>query len=435
MLPKAQYLPARSGQRRVGTTIARNVAFQLRTPVVNVPGRYRGVQRAEVPEASIDEDRHPTAGEHDVGSRLAIGESDEKISSVAQPASEQFAAQPDLRSRVTPTIGLHVRAPGILGHEATLRLMNDGGQVFELDSEVNDVIAALEATRDRTARFARVFRSTYDQLYDGQHTGRYSWEQLYKTEKTHFGTLLEINLRREFTDLIGDGRKLDYTIAGHDVDCKYSFRMGGWMLPPESFGEIVLVATSSDEKSEWAVGVVRVTPEVTRASTNRDGKTGLSESGRRSIHWVDWAEELAPNVLLDADEETRQRIFAPKSGQARVNELLRSLTRKRIGRNTIATVAQQDDYMKRVRGNGGARTALAPEGILVIGGDYSAHQRVAESLGCVVPQPGEVVSVQVVPARGDEPNIAEIAGALYRAAEPGDLVYPAPELPSVKRES
>jgi hypothetical protein len=33
-------------------------------------------------------------------------------------------------------------------------------------------------------RTARVLRETFDQLYDGQRTGRYRWDQLYKTEKT-----------------------------------------------------------------------------------------------------------------------------------------------------------------------------------------------------------------------------------------------------------
>lgn len=48
------------------------------------------------------------------------------------------------------------------------------------------------------ARIAKVLRRTFDMLLDGQHTGRYRWRQLYKTEKIHFGTLVEINLQREF---------------------------------------------------------------------------------------------------------------------------------------------------------------------------------------------------------------------------------------------
>ena len=107
------------------------------------------------------------------------------------------------------------------------------------------------ATRDVEQRFAAVFRKTFDKLYDGQHTGRYSWQELFKTEKTHFGTLVEINLRREFAEVIGDGSRLDFVIEGEEIDCKYSQSLGGWMLPPESFGALILVCTASDEHSEW----------------------------------------------------------------------------------------------------------------------------------------------------------------------------------------
>jgi hypothetical protein len=306
----------------------------------------------------------------------------------------------------------------------------------EPDPELDDVIDALHSTHDLEHRLARVFRATFDQLYDGQHTGRYSWDQLYKTEKTHYGTLVEINLRREFTDVISDGSKLDFQIAGHEIDCKYSFRAGGWMLPPEAFGHLLLVATASDEDAEWSVGVVRARPEYLRPGANRDGKTGLNEAGRAAVEWIYWGAPMLPNVLLQVDAETRAKVLASRrSGQARVNELFRLVQRRRIGRNTIATVAQQDDYMKRVRANGGARTALASEGIVIPGGDYESHRRVAQSLGIEVPLPGEFVSVRVAPATASDPFSVLLDGEYWRPAEKGDPVVPAPALPETKRPS
>ncbi|MEU8227672.1 NaeI family type II restriction endonuclease [Kribbella sp. NPDC048915] len=63
--------------------------------------------------------------------------------------------------------------------------------------------------------------------------------------------------------------------------------------------------------------------------------------------------------LLGLDPDTLRRVLAPKSGQARVTELLRLVTE----RNTIATLAQQDEYMARLRDNGnGARTRLREHG-------------------------------------------------------------------------
>ena len=74
------------------------------------------------------------------------------------------------------------------------------------DDALEQVVAALISIDPSGARFARVFRETFDQLYDGQRTGRYKWDQLYKTEKTHYGTLIEINLQREFA--FADGNDL-----------------------------------------------------------------------------------------------------------------------------------------------------------------------------------------------------------------------------------
>jgi len=299
------------------------------------------------------------------------------------------------------------------------------------DEGLDAVVTAFAKTRDLEARLAGVFRQTFDQLYDGQHTGRYAWDQLYKTEKTHFGTLVEINLRRQFTDLIQDGVKLDYQVGGYDIDCKYSFRMGGWMLPPECFGELLLLCSADDANSEWAVGIVRALPSYLRGGVNRDGKTGLNEDGRHSIYWMFRGSPMAPNVLLQLDPEERQRVFSGRSGQQRVNELFRTATLRRIGRNAVATVAQQDDYMKRVRANGGARSALAPEGILIPGGDYAVHQEIARGLNIDVPQPGEFVSVRVAPATDADPYFVELDGSLWRVSEPGDPLVPAPGLPKV----
>lgn len=283
-----------------------------------------------------------------------------------------------------------------------------------------------------------MIRATYDQLYDGQHTGRFRWDQLFKTEKTHFGTLLEINLRREFDDVIDDpidSHALDYSVRGIDVDCKFSQSFGGWMIPPECFGHLLLVAWADDVRGTWSLGVVRAIDINRRESVNRDGKTQLSQRGRQQIAWLQFEADLPPNVLLGLDKDTLAKILAPKSGQARVTEMLRQATERRIGRNTIATLAQQDDYMARLRDNGnGARTTLRREGYLIPGGDYEVHRRVARQLGVPVPEPGEVLSVRVVPAAVDEPWTVELDGRRWRRVKDGESpVEPAPRLPDVRK--
>ena len=299
----------------------------------------------------------------------------------------------------------------------------------EGDPELRSVFAEMKEADPDGARVGRLMRATLDQLYDGQRTGRYSWAHLHKTERTHFGTLFEINLRREFDDVINEGVKLDYRIAGFDVDCKFSQRMYGWMIPPEAMGHLLVVGYVNDAAVELAFGVVRASAENCRTTANRDAKVQLNPRGRDAVRWLQRPGDLPPNVLLQCDAEDLAAIFEPRSGQKRVNELLRRVVARRIGRNTIATVAQQDDFMKRVRANGGARTLLKSEGFVVLGGDYANHRRVARELQVEVPEPGEVVSVRLAPASDDEPFATYLAERWWRVALADDPVFEAPEVP------
>ena len=83
-----------------------------------------------------------------------------------------------------------------------------------------------------------------------------------------------------------------------------------------------------------------------------------------------------------------------------MNELFRRAQRMRVSRTVVATVAMQDDYMKRVRGGGGARDQLRAEGIVIFG-DYAGDQVLASALGLPRPGPGEFVSARLVPRPGE----------------------------------
>jgi hypothetical protein len=295
-----------------------------------------------------------------------------------------------------------------------------------IDAELEAVAVAIRKFDPDGSRIAQVLRNTIDQLYDGQRTGRYRWDQLHKTEKTHCGTLVEINLHREFK--FEDGEKLDYRIAGIEVDCKYSQNIGGWMIPPEAHGHLCLVVSAEDNKHpKWSAGIVRATIEHLNTGGNRDKKATLNQVGRNAITWIFRDKPLPPNVLLQLDRATVDRIMSLKSGQKRINELFRNTLGMRVGRAVVATVAQQDDYMKRVRGNGGARTALQPDGILILG-QFHSHGAVAKALGILVPGRGESVSARVKTANGAGVGVVKIGKQFWRVAKPTDPNVRAPDL-------
>jgi hypothetical protein len=288
-------------------------------------------------------------------------------------------------------------------------------------------------TADATgARIAGVLRRTYDMVLDGQHTGRYRWDQLYKTEKTHFGTLVEINLQREFG--FADGVTMDFAIHGIDVDCKYAQNVAEWMIPPEAMGHVILGLWASDDLGKWSLGLIRVSEDVLSPSVgNRDLKRRLSTQGKAAVDWIFRDRPLPENALLRIPAPDVRRIFAPGYGTKRVDMLFRLAQGRLISRAVVATVAQQEDYMKRVRGNGGSRTSLRPEGIVIFG-QYDSHGRVAAALRLPVPGPGESVSVRLAsrkPSHSGAPFVT-LDERQWVIALPGDPPELAPLLPDIK---
>jgi hypothetical protein len=282
-------------------------------------------------------------------------------------------------------------------------------------------------------RISKVLRRTYDMLLDGQHTGRYRWDQLYKTEKTHFGTLVEINLQREFG--FADGAAMDFAICGIDVDCKYSQDRAEWMIPPEAVGHIILGLWANDDQGRWSLGLVRANEQLLTSSRgNRDLKRRLSAAGKAAVTWLFPDNELPENALLRIPQADVQRIFiCSRHGTKRVDMLFRLAQQRIISRTVVATVAQQEDYMKRVRGNGGSRSSLRPEGIVIIG-QYESHRRIAQALAVPAPGPGESVSVRLARRRPAHVDLRFVTlGANdWVVARPDDAVDEAPVLPDVR---
>jgi hypothetical protein len=300
-----------------------------------------------------------------------------------------------------------------------------------VDPELTVVADELLRLDGDGTRIAGVLRRTYDMLLNGKDTGRYRWDQLHKTEKTHFGTLVEINLQREFQ--FDDGRAMDFAIRGIDVDCKFSQRLGEWMIPPEAMEHIILGLWADDAAGRWSLGLIRATSDVlTTSGGNRDRKRWLSAAGRATVEWLYRDRPLPENALLRIPSSDVERILAFEHGTKRIDMLFRVAQRRRISRAVVATVARQEDYMKRVRGNGGARSSLRAEGIVIFG-QYGRHCELAASLGLPDPGDGEFVSVRLARRRdyhGDAPSI-RLDGSDWVVALPDDAAEPAPVLPAL----
>jgi hypothetical protein len=296
------------------------------------------------------------------------------------------------------------------------------------DEELTAVARAVLAAAPDGNRMARVLRDAIDAALDGARTGRYDLRDLFKTEKTRLGSLVEIAIQREFH--FEDGQAMDFRIAGVDVDCRFSVVFGGWMFPPETIGQLCLLVWADDDRSQWSAGLLRIRREWLNSGSNRDLKVTVKAEHRDKIRWLWHRAELPENILLHLSDADREAVLEQRSGQARVNELFRRAQGRRIERNVVRTVVQQEDYMKRVRENGGSRSALRHEGFIIMG-DYPVHQDIARQLGLPVPQEGQFVSARVVPAvPASSKPVAEIDGGLWSVASPGDPVVTAPVLPS-----
>ncbi|WP_285482006.1 NaeI family type II restriction endonuclease [Amycolatopsis sp. NBRC 101858] len=304
------------------------------------------------------------------------------------------------------------------------------GEDDELDT-VEDHLVRLDPAG---ARVGAVLRDTYDQLLDGRRSGRWDYRDLRKTEKIHMGTLVEINLHREFD--FDDGDATDYKIAGVEVDCKFSQRVGGWEVGPELVGKICLVLWADDLKGEWRAGLVRMTQDRLRAGMNRDAKRTLNQLGREKVRWL-WkeADRLPSNVLLHMEPGKRERIMNARAqrgdrhGQARLFQLCREWHDKVITRATVETVGWGlDDPLKRMRSNGGARDALRDEGLLVLG-HQDNDPAVIAALGLPQPKKGQFVVTRVVPAESGVQPAAEISGKRWRCAKESDPIVAAPVVP------
>jgi hypothetical protein len=297
------------------------------------------------------------------------------------------------------------------------------GEPGSTDTGLTEVVAWFRGHQNLQNRLGAVLRQSIDEVLDGQRTGRYDTEKLEKTEKTYLGTKVEIVMRAAFE--LPRGTKMDYLVAGHDVDSKFSMR-GSWSIPTEAMGHLCLLTSADDSKGTFDVGVIRITPEILNKGRNKDQKTTITKAAKERIIWLTRTGSLPENLLLHLPTITVAAIMGPTSGQKRINELLRRVQGRVIERNTAVTVAMQADGLKRCRD---ARPQLAAEGIVVLGHQNDCPS-IAANLGFPVPHKGTFLAVRLVrtsPGITSRP-VTCIDGDTYAVAYGHEPAEPAPRI-------
>lgn len=251
----------------------------------------------------------------------------------------------------------------------------DYADLARLEEQLLTAVGGQQLFEEKLRSF---FRSAIDEVIDTARTGRFTLAELEKTEKTYLGTKFEILLRDWLQ--VPRGVLLDLLIGGDEVDVKSTTGGGsGWMIPPEAIAQLCILLRVNEIDSTCAVGLARARPAYLRAGLNRDAKTSFSAAGTRNIWWIARDFPYTPNFWTQIDPALRQRIMAPKGGTARLVALFENCLETPVSRVLIASIAAQDDFMKRVRRNGGARDLLAPKGIAIL---YAENDRkLMEALG------------------------------------------------------
>jgi hypothetical protein len=225
-------------------------------------------------------------------------------------------------------------------------------------------------TEELEHKFAHMLRRCVDDVIMTPKTGRRSYDELEKTEKTYIGTRVEIELRA----MLGLPKgKLDTLILGQDVDIKNT--MGNtWMIPTEAVDHPCILVAADEERAVCYLGLFVARLDNLTAGKNKDAKRSVSSAGFENILWLLKEHPYPSNFWHLVPRETIDRIFSGKSGNARMAALFREVQEIPITRDVVEAVAQQKDFMRRIRSDNGrgTRDILAREGILLLSGDYDA---------------------------------------------------------------
>ena len=218
-------------------------------------------------------------------------------------------------------------------------------------------------------KFGELVSEAIEFVLDPVRTGRTQITDLDNVEKTFVGLKIEHFVR----DLLDAPKGIrDLEINGQDIDVKNTLD-NSWMIPPETYRdqEVCLVVNSKADKHLCWLGLLVARDQYLNAP-NRDGKRGVKSGAVENVLWLVESQPYPQSRWAPFDMKLfralRQDIAG---GTKRLSEFFRLYTDVPVHRKVIQSLLHPAvDYLKRVRGNGGARDVLRPEGIALLSGAY-----------------------------------------------------------------
>ena len=258
-------------------------------------------------------------------------------------------------------------------------IVSSGHPDFEILNPIRTELLTFVGENERFGEmFAELVADAIEFVLDPVRTGRTEVHELDNVEKTFVGLKIEHFIR----DLLDAPKGIrDLELNGHDVDVKNTLD-NSWMIPPETYRneEVCLVINSKAEERLCWLGLLLARDAYLNAP-NRDGKRGVKSKAVENVLWLVEAEPYPRSRWAAFDmAEFRELRRDVRGGTKRIAEFFRRNLEVPVHRKVIQSLLfPAHDYMKRARGNGGARDVLRVEGIAVLSGSY--HNQILVQVG------------------------------------------------------
>jgi hypothetical protein len=142
-----------------------------------------------------------------------------------------------------------------------------------------------------------------------------------------------------------------------------------WSIPMEAVGHPCILIQENERRALCSVGIIIASSSYLNPGSNRDKKRTISVAAlTKNAWWLLRQYPYPPNIWESLPTNVREFIMSGTAATERLVRLFKSIQDRPLSRTIVQAVAQQSDYMKRLRRNGGARDALAPQGIALLWG-------------------------------------------------------------------